>query len=221
MKKHLVLSFILLLSATINTFAQKLTEGKIIYEISFPETEIDADQQEMMPKESMIFFKENLLRMEMKMMGMSTIVISNSKDNSATTLMDMMGNKYAIKMTAADIQKEKAKMTGSKYEIKLTTETKIIAGYKCKKAIATSKEGNDIVIYYTSEIIARNQGFNEQYKGIDGFPMEYQMSQNGMNMKFVAKSVSKEKVDSAKFGIPPEYKLTTKEELGKMFGGGH
>jgi GLPGLI family protein len=199
--------------------AQKIAEGKLTYEISFPDMEVDEQTKSMMPTESVIYFKDNLMRMEMKMMGMSTVVIGNQKDKSAITLMDMMGNKYAIKMTAEEIEKEKSKVNSPKYDVKLTDETKVIAGYKCKKAIASTKDGNEIVIFYTSEIAAKNQSFNDQYKGVDGFPMEYQMTQNGMNMKLVAKSVSREKVDDSKFTIPPDYKITTKEELAKMFGG--
>lgn len=201
-------------------FSQKISEGKIVYEISFPEMETDEQSKELMPTESVFYFKDNQIRMEMKMMGMSTVVISNSKDKSATTLMDLMGSKFAIKMTADDIEKEKEKMNGNiKMDVRITNETKNIAGYTCKKAIASSRDGGDITIYFTNDIIAKNQGFSDQYKGVDGFPMEYQMAQNGMNMKFTAKSVTKEKVDAAKFIIPKDYKLTTKEELAKMFGG--
>jgi GLPGLI family protein len=219
-RKSLLLLFILTASAKSFTYAQKISEGKLVYEISFPDMQLDEQMKGMMPTESTIYFKDNQIRMEMKMMGMSTVVITDAKDKSATTLMDMMGNKYAVKLTADEIQKEQAKMSNSKYETKLTDETKMIAGYKCKKAIATGKDGNDIIIYYTNEILARNQGFNDQYKGIDGFPMEYQMTQNGMNMRFVAKSVSKEKVEADKFTIPPDYKITTKEEIAKMFNVG-
>lgn len=204
---------------SLSSIAQKLTEGKIVYEISYPEMELDDETKSMMPTESVIYFKDIFVRMEMKMMGMGTTVISNSKDKSATTLMDFMGNKYAIKMTAEDLEKEKAKISNSKLETKLTSETKDIAGYKCKKAIATTKEGSEIIIYYTNDIVAKNQGFSDQYKGIDGFPMEYQMSQGGLNMKLVAKNVSKEKVASDKFSVPSDYKITSKEEMSKMFGG--
>jgi len=219
MKKLSIILAVIGMFNVIHVQAQKLTDWKIVYEITFPDMEVDEQTKSMMPTESVIYIKENFLRMEMKMMCMSTVVISNQKDKSATTLMDMMGNKYAVKMTAEEIEKEKAKMNTPKYDTKLTDETKVIAGYKCKKAIASTKDGNDMVIYYTNDIVAKNQNFSDQYKGVEGFPMEYQMSQNGMNMKLLAKSVSKEKVDDAKFVIPSDYKLTTKEELAKMFGG--
>jgi len=218
MKKSIFLLLLCLAGTT--TFAQKISEGKITFDISFPDMEPNDQMQSMMPTESVVYFKDNMIRMEMKMMGMNTVIISNHKDNSAITLMDMMGNKYAIRMTAEEIQKEKAKMTQTKYETKLTDETKMIAGYKCKKAIATGKDGNEIIIYYTNEIQAKNQAFADQYKGVDGFPMEYLITQNGMNMKFTAKSVSRDKVDSGLFAIPPDYKITSKEEMAKMFGGG-
>lgn len=219
MKKTILslLTFALIFSSPL--FAQKLTEGKVVYEISFPEMDENEKANGMTPTEATLFFKENLLRMEMKIMGMGTVVISNSKDKSVTTLMDLMGNKLAIKMTGEEMAKERSKMTGSSYQTRLTSETKDIAGYRCKKALATNKDGNEITIYCTTDIMAVNLGFAEQYKGIDGFPMEYQMAQNGMNMKFVAKNVTKQKVDQSKFVIPSDYKITTKEELSKMFGG--
>jgi len=219
MRKYSLLFILLSLAVSMQAIAQKLTEGKVVYEISFPEMELDEQTKSMMPTESVIYFKDNLMRMEMKMMGMSTIVINNQKDNSATTLMDLMGNKYSIRMSAEEIEKEKEKMSLPKYETKLSNETKVIAGYKCNKAVASTKDGNEIVIYYTKDIIAKNSNFNDQYKNVDGFPMEYQLTQNGMNMKLIAKTVSKEKVDPSMFTIPADYKPTTKEELGKMFGG--
>lgn len=220
MKKSIFTLLILNAVFYTHVIAQKISEGKLIYEISFPEMEHDDESKGMMPTESTVYFKENQIRMEIKMMGMSTVVISNSKDKSATTLMDMMGNKLAVKMTGAEIEKEKSKLNTNKYETRMTEETKVIAGLKCRKAIASQKDGSEIIIYCTNDIVATNQGFSDQYKGIEGFPMEYQLSQNGMNMKFMAKSVSKEKVDASKFAIPSDYKITTKEEISKMFGGG-
>ena len=39
-------------------------------------------------------------------------------------------------------------------------------------------------------------------------------------MKMIAKSVGKEKVDEKIFEIPADYKMMTKEEMKKMYGGG-
>jgi GLPGLI family protein len=129
--------------------------------------------------------------------------------------MDIIGNKTAMKMTEAEMARQKRKVP--EYEIKQTEEKREIAGYPCKKADIKSKDG-DFSVWYTEDIAVRNSNWDSPFKGIHGFLMEFAMVQNGMNMKLAAKKVSEEKVDDSMFIIPEGYKMTTPEELQKMFG---
>lgn len=221
MKKTLLLIAAFALSATA-TFAQKGKEfeGKVVYELSFPGLEIDANSAAMLPKESIVYIKKGRTRTEMSMgMGMSNVTITDSKAKTATVLYDMMGNKMAIKMTEADMKSSEPK---SEPTVTLLNETKDIAGYKCKKAeIKTNDAENSVTtVYYTPEIGSKEMNWQQgAMKGIDGFPMEFETKQQGMTMKFVVKSVNKEEVPESKFTIPTDYKETSKEDLQKMFGG--
>src|SRR5687767_3903678 len=94
-----VISLSLFSLSFINVNAQKGKpfEGKIVYEISFPGLELDANNAAMLPKEMTMYIKNGKVRNEMSMgMGMTTSTISDSKTKTAITLMDMMGSKYAI-----------------------------------------------------------------------------------------------------------------------------
>lgn len=74
-------------------------------------------------------------------------------------------------------------------------------------------------IYYTDEIPSGSGSTNNQFKGLNGFPLEYQANQNGLKMLVTAKSVKVGKVDDSKFKISSEYKEVTQEQLQNMFGG--
>lgn len=221
MKKTLFLLAALALSAS-SVIAQKGKdfEGKIVYELSFPGLEIDANSAAMLPKESTVYIKGGKSRTEMSMgMGMTNTTITDSKTKTATVLYDMMGNKMAIKMTEAEMKENKPKAEPTVTEL---NETKEIAGYKCKKAEIKLNDAENTVmyVYYTPEIGNKDMNWGQNtLKGINGFPMEFETKQQGMTMKFVVKTVTKEPVADAKFVIPTDYKETTKEDLQKMFGG--
>lgn len=218
--KTLLLLFIMMAVNIIYVNAQKIDEGKILYEISYPDADIPDEQMAMMPTESKLFFKDDHSRVEMKMgMGMNQVMIFDNKNKIMTMLMDMMGNKIAIKMNEDDIKKRKEKDGKEDYDIKITDETKEVAGYKCKKAIVTGKDGS-FDLYFTDQITYRNGDWVSEYKGIDGFPLQYKITQGSLTMQMTAKNINKEKVDDEKFVIPSDYKSMTMEEMQKMYSVG-
>jgi GLPGLI family protein len=196
-------------------------EGKVVYDLSFPGLEIDATQAAMLPKESVVYIKQGRSRTEMSMgMGMSTTVLSDPKTKTATLLYDMMGTKMAMKTTEEDRKKEQQQPEPT---VTVTNETKDIAGYKCKKAEVklNDAENTSMIVYYSPDLATKDiNWYQGPMKVVDGFPMEYEMKQQGLTMRFSAKTVSKENVDEAKFTVPADYKQTTKEEMQQMFGGG-
>lgn len=211
--------FIAAAMISINSTAQNF-EGKVNYELSFPGMEIPDEQKAMMPKEMIMYCKGVNSRVEMAMgMGMTQTTISDGKKKEAITLMDIMGNKTAIKSTEEDMKKKTGE---SAPVVKLLDETKTVAGYKCKKAIITIKDKKEgeitMPVWYTEEITTYNSQWASQYKGIKGMMMEYEIKASGMTMKMTAKSVTKEAVSDAKFTIPEGYKVMTAEEFQKSMG---
>ena len=71
----------------------------------------------------------------MQMSGMNTITITDYTEKSSVSLINMMGQKYAIKQTTAEIEKENT--AAGTTTVELSDETKVIAGYTCKKAVVT------------------------------------------------------------------------------------
>src|ERR1051325_10433167 len=102
--KFLILSLALLTVGLQQTFAQeKLKEGKITFEISYPDAEDMSDQQlAMMPKETVVYFKGDKSRGETKMSYGTVTYFTDAKTKESIVCMDMMNRKTAIKSTAAD-----------------------------------------------------------------------------------------------------------------------
>lgn len=158
-------------------------------------------------------------------MGMSkTIVFMDKKTpDDPIILIEVMGNKYQLK-------DDKTKKDDKDPVAKYYDSTKVIAGYKCKKAEFTypagkSGESFTSTVYYTEELPAYSGG-SGQFKGLKGFPLQYTMKQRGMVFSMVATAVDKQSVSDDTFTVPKGYALMTGEEMSndiqkKMSGGGN
>jgi hypothetical protein len=197
--------------------------GTIVYNITYPDSKLDAQTMAMMPKTLKIRIKGNMSRTEMSLGMGTTVIIFDSEARSGVTLMDMMGQKFAMKMTTEDLEKEMKETPEA--TVVNTSETKEIAGYTCKKAIVKMKEKGsetetELVVYYTEDLAsAKMNELNPLYKDIPGTMLEYAVNEKGMNMLLTAISVEKEKISDTEFETPEGYKEVTQSELKSMFGG--
>ena len=227
MKKTIQTIFIIssfLLAFSFQALADgKPFEGKITYEISFPGSNLDASVMAMFPKEMTVYIKDNLSKTVMNTGMGKTVNIFNSEEMYSVTLLDVMGQKYAIRSSTDDINKKIDE--SPKPEIKYFDETKEIAGYTCKKAVITIKDKllgteSKLTVFYSNEISNKNINRNNPvYYGIDGVMLEYEVDAQGTIMKFSATLVKNNKVSKKEFDIPKDYVVTTKEELQSKFGG--
>jgi len=190
---------------------EKIKEGKVIFEISISNEEEMNDQMlAMMPKEMVVYFKNDKSRGEMEMMGGKIITITDGKEGESISCMDLMGKKQAIKTTKEDAEMEKAKMG----------ETKEIAGYKCKKSTVIfkdSEKSGPIDIWYTNDLEVSNSA-KYSWKGIDGYMLEFSVDQKGMGMKFTCTEVKKQEVKDNMFEVPEGYTVITQQEMMNQYG---
>ncbi|MDD4552978.1 MAG: hypothetical protein PHP04_02180 [Bacteroidales bacterium] len=224
MKKTLI-SILVAFAAVIGysgTFAGKPFEGVITFKITYPDSKFSESQLAMFPKLMTLSIKGNKSRTDMQMSGVNSVEITDYVNKTKVALINMMGQKYAIKQSTADI--EKAMGDNPKPTVELSSETKVVAGYTCKKALVTVNEDgvkSTFEAYYTSELGTKMANFDSPvYKDIDGVLLEFVFSSKGINMKFTATSIEKKNLSAKDFEIPSDYTLTTQEELKSKFGGG-
>jgi len=212
------------ISLSLSGYSQKAKKvktftGIVTYDITYEGEDIDEATKAQLPTQIVVSMKGPKVRNEQVSAFYSMASISDLAAGSAIILIDAMGMKIAVNQTKEDIDKNKAEAGLVEPEIKFLDETKVIAGYKCKKAEVIT--GEDVVeIYYTEEIaVPAGMNDNNGFKGINGMLMQYTINQQGMVMTMTVKSVVKGKVGSGLFVIPDDYEIKTMEELGGMFGG--
>jgi len=196
--------------------------GVIVYNISYPEGDLDPQMAAMMPKTMKMKIKGEKSRTEISMGMGSTVAIFDGEANTGVTLMDMMGQKFAMKLSSDDIEKELNDQ--GDVDINVTSETKEIAGYTCKKAIVTIREDDEkteMVVYFTKELGTGGFNYNNNpvFKDVEGVMLEYSINEEKISMTLSAVSVDKKKVSDSEFEIPEGYKEITESELKNMFGG--
>jgi hypothetical protein len=148
--------------------------------------------------------------------GMSVLVDEATKKQYL--MMDNAGQKMAMVMNYTD-QMNKAAETASDTKITVTTETKTIDGYKCKKIIAESAESKSDI--WLTEDLGMNyadlykmmsasgngpQGKKNQLpamKDVKGFPIEMNVTdkakQETINIRI--KNISKAKISPSMFSL--------------------
>jgi GLPGLI family protein len=217
-----ILSFILLFLISASLFAGKPFEGVITYKISYPDNKYSEAQLNLFPKVMTVSIKGSKARTEVNIGGGATVEILDCAAKTKITLIDMMGQKFAIKQTAEEIEKDNAQL--QKGTVNITNETKNIAGYNCKKANVTTEEDGiktTFEAWFTDEIGGKDANFDKPvYQEIPGVMLEFVLTTPQINMKLDASSIEKKAVSSKDFEIPADYTLTTQEELKSKFGGG-
>jgi GLPGLI family protein len=221
-QRYTILMLVFALATGFNGYTQKAGspfKGFINYDITYPDAKMEASQLAMLPKTMKVSLNGNKARIDMNMPSMSQIVLINADQQTTTILIDMMGNKIAMKPN-----KKNESANAKEPVIVITSETKEIAGFVCKKAEINfgdeKSKGSPIIVYYTDAIGNNKLFYDNEYRTLPGIPMEFQYKMQGMNMLLTASSVEKGKVSNRDFEVPSDYKEMTPEEIRQMFGGG-
>lgn len=218
MKKILLLSSVFLfLSFGLKAQNKVLLEGfSVIYGVNVNTPGMNETIKSMMPKEMVITYKGDMVRTEMVTPMTTSITIIDTKKNKGTTLMEMFGNKIAMDLT--DQLKSGQDIKASNVDIEITKETKMIAGYKCTKAITRVKDSAEpIVVYFTEELPMVKNQLTSSFSGINGCLLEFSTNQGGMALKMTAKTVSFGDISDNKFIVPEGYQKMDAKDLQNMF----
>ncbi len=162
-----------------------------------------------------VYIKGHLSRSEMSSALFSSTTIHDAKAGTAVALREVSGQKLLIRMTAENWLEKNKKYDGIVFAN--TKETKIIAGYKCMKAEAKLADGTVFDVYYTSEIIPENKEFeNMMFKNLNGLPLEWQLVQGKLNIRYTLSKINLNPIPVSKFDIPKAgYREMTYDESKK------
>lgn len=217
--KRILFSIALTVITAVSANAQ-LKEGHASYKIdmSTDNPEMEMAIQMMQGSTLELYFSDDKSRTEMSMGSMMKITtITDAGSEEVLMLMSgMMGNK-AVKSNLSDLEEEAGEQP--EYNVELTDEMKEIQGYKCKKAILTDEEGNEMIFWYTEEIEVNKKGQTYLNENVPGFPLEFEVSQGDMMMIMTSTGFEKKIKnigDQFDMSIPEGYEEMTREQLQSM-----
>ena len=224
MKKLLFASLIALTVGAIGVTSMSFTasapsadagfEGVVTFTVSVDGASNPQAAQMMKNSTMTMYFKAGKSKVVMDMGMMKTTSFADKGADSVTSLMDMGTNKYISKYP------NKSK-NGDANAPKITylNDTKTIAGYNCKHAQVTGKDGTPADVWYTTDIASSYAGREGEYSGLKGFPLQFGATSHGMTITYTAQSVNKQSLSDDTFTIPSGYSPMPAGMRGGM--GGH
>jgi hypothetical protein len=171
------------------------------------------------PNSATLKFKKDRFVIEMSTMGMfNTMFVCDLKTKTLTQMVKFMDVKQACIEDEKAIRKEN---DNYKLKIEETSDTKVIAGYKCNKLKVTMVNDPTVVFdaYYTKDMGMEAVNSLSPYAGVKGMLMQYRLRKMGMEMQFTARSVKKADVTDNSFDVPAYFKIVSQEEMKKFFDG--
>jgi len=162
-----------------------------------------------------VYIKGPLSRSEMTSALFSSTTIHDAKAGTAVALREVSGQKLLIRMTAENWKEKNKKYEGISFTN--TSESKVIAGYKCIKAEAKLADGTVFAVYYTTEIVPENREYeNMMFKNLEGLPLEWELVQGKLKIKYTLSKINMNPIPVSRFDIPKSgYRELTYDESKK------
>ncbi len=188
-------------------------EGTIVYKITYPDSMNYGMKSAFFPKEIVLIFKkEKSAFIASGGMGMIQMVnlLDHQNKKYVSLVIDQLRANFGCKLTPEEVTSNE---NSEKLEISETTDTKVIAGITCNKAIARNPEkGTQTEIYYDKNI--RFSYGNSPFHAMDFLFLEYTHTINNLTMKLEATSVDlTTPVDTGLFQIRGDYIWVSQQQL--------
>lgn len=137
--------------------------------------------------------------------------IYHAETGKAVILKEYSSQKLMITLTSdnwADMNK-----ANSDIVFENTGETKTVAGYACKKAVARLMDGKSYEVYYATELSAGKNEYNPVFATLPGLVLEYSIISGKTIFKYTVASINFDAVSPAIFDFPKSgYRVMTYEE---------
>jgi len=147
-----------------------------------------------------VYIKGNKSRSEMTNAIFSSTTFYDANTGNGVLLKEVSGQKLLIRMTPANWEERSRPYDGLVFQP--LPETKEIAGYKCMKATARTKSGATINVFYTRDILPENRAYDAQFRSLDGLPLEYELTNGDLQIKYRISRINLNPVPASKFDIP-------------------
>jgi len=146
-----------------------------------------------------IYIKGKNIRVDFISSIYSQSIISG-ETGGATILKTVGQSKYIANYSAEEWKKQNDIYSG--IETSITSDTKKILDYTCKKAVLTLKNGTDYTVYYVPWLVPSVNENPFEFKDVPGLVLEYESSANNEKVTYAAIKIDFNPVPAAQFEIP-------------------
>ena len=201
-----------LLAAFVSANAQRnIAEATIVYDMEIQNGGGSQGGGALTGATTTIYLKGNNSRTDMTSALGKEVTIYNSKTNNAVILKEFSGQKLMITLTKENWVAKHKMYSNIKFEI--TDETKMIAGYTTKKAIAKMPDGKTFEVYYTPELLPANKDYDPTFNTLPGLAIQYEIESGKMKFKYTLTKINYDVVPVSLFDFPiAGYRVMTYEE---------
>ncbi|NIG57040.1 hypothetical protein [Chitinophaga sp. Cy-1792] len=215
MSHRFILTFLCLWINTVAIAQRSISDAKITYKMELPP---EMAQTDAMLQDSKLtqYMRGHMSRIDINFNIVNYTYILNARDETLTTLINQHGNKYLIRNNKEQFEKDIKQYAGTTFVDQ--GETKEIAGYACKKAIATQPDGTSYVVYYTPDLVPENKYYNQRFSNLKGLALEFEIGQkSGGKINVIATKLELVPIPASYFDIPKSgYKEVSQQELKNM-----
>ena len=201
-----------LLAVIVSAKAQRnIAEATIVYDMEIQNGSGSPGSGALTGATTTIYLKGNNSRTDMTSTLGKEVTIYNSKTNNAVILKEFSGQKLMITLTKENWVAKLKMNSNTKFEI--TNETKIIAGYNTKKAIARMPDGKTFEVYYTPDLVPASREYDPTFNTLPGLAVQYEIESGKMKFKYSLSKINYDVVQVSLFDFPVSgYRVMTFEE---------
>jgi len=175
------------LSCNHNKNKTVINSGRIDYKITYIDHHLNEKNLELMPRNmKLVFNKKQATNFIEGFMGFYKLnTYTDFHARSCSTLLKVFDKYYIFEGRKDEMMCCFDEMNDM--ELTETNETKVIAGFNCKKLIVRVPSFSEpITVYYTDEIDLKHPNITNPYKMINGVLMEFEMKLLDIHMRFTA-----------------------------------
>jgi hypothetical protein len=211
------LLFIFVFTACNESGVKTLHQGEIHYDVQY-EGHVTLMPKDLMPKNLIVLFKnDNIIYELVSPFGNSGIInLSNPSKEIYDTYLSLFTIRYYYASKPGELYPGFEAMSGM--EVRKTSKTADICGFKCKNAEVTFPFDRSKIynVWYTEEIPVKNPNASTPFNEIDGVLMSFFFFIGRSEFHFEAQNVYKKDIPDETFERKEKFKQVSKKDINKF-----
>jgi GLPGLI family protein len=195
----------------------RITSGRIDYDITYLNDNLDEKTMELLPKHMKLSFDENqaLNNIEGFLGFYKLDAITDFHTRKCSTILKIFDKNYLFQGRRDEMMCCFDSMEDMK--ITETNEKKVIAGFECRKAVVfLPSSGKQFDIFYTDKIELKRPNSTNPYRKINGVLMEFELNLLYLKMRFTADKFQTLSVDPTKNALPKNIRDITRDQMTQL-----